>query len=164
MAPALIIAGASVMAFGQYKQGQAAEAEGRSAKNVMEYNAQVEEREAAAKRAKAGFEQKRQAKAGARVKSALTAKLAAAGGSGSPVAADLSAEQAAELDLENLLIGYEGEVEARRHESQAALDRMQGKIYKQKGKNIKRAKMWEAGGSLLTGFGKSGAFDDWDSE
>jgi len=114
-------------------------AEGKSAQNIANYNAAVAEQQAEAARQKAAFEQKRQAQQAERIKSAQTAKIAAAGGLGSPVASDLAAEQAAELELENLLIGYEGEVTAKRAESQAVLDRLQGKLAKQRGVSAARA-------------------------
>ena len=115
-----------------------ARVEGRSAQNMANYNAAVSEQEAVAQRARAGFAQKRQAKRGVEITSALTAKLGAAGGIGSPVALDLSAEQAAELELENLLIGFEGEVAAGRAESQAEIDRLTGRIAMATGKSRAR--------------------------
>lgn len=139
-------------------------AEGRSAQNIANFNAAVEEQKAIAERKKAAFAQKRQAKKAAEIKSTLTAKLGAAGGIGTLVAADLTGEQAAELELENLLIGFEGEVAARRAESQAVLDRLQGKLARQRGKSAARAAniafatqlatapVGKKGGTLLTGF------------
>ena len=154
----MIVIGPGVMAAGQIQQGRVAEAEGKSRQNIAEYNAAVQEREAEAIRQKAGFESKRQAKRAARVKSALTAELGAAGGLGSPVAADLAAEQAAVLELENLLIGFGGEVGAGRAETQAEFDRLQGKLSRQRGKAARKASYFRAGGTLLTGFGT--AFGD----
>ena len=139
-------------------------AEGKSAQNIANFNAAVAEQQAEAERQRAGFAAKRQAKKAAQIRSGLTAKIAKAGGLGSPVAADLAAEQAAELELEGLLIGFEGEVAAGRAESQATLDRLQGKLAKQKGKNLARAAnirfatqlatipAGASGGTLLTGF------------
>ena len=134
--------------------------EGKSAQNIANYQAAVAEQEAAAARAKAKFDQIQQAKRAERIKGALEVGIAKAGGAGSPVAADLSAEQAAELELENLLIGYEGEVGAKRAESQAILDRLQGQLYKQKGKAAARAanigfgmQLASLGTPFLTGFG-----------
>ena len=149
----LIVAGTAIGAAGAIQSGRIAEAQGRSAQNIANYNALVQEREAEALRQKAGFESKRQAKRAARVKSTLTAELGAAGGLGSPVAADLVAEQAAELELENLLIGFGGEVGAGRAETQAELDRLQGKLYRRRGKAEREASYFRAGSTLLTGFG-----------
>lgn len=151
----LILLGTGAMAAGQLQAGRAAEAEGRSAQNIANFNAAVMEREAIAVRRKAAFAQKRQAERGVRIKSALTARIAAAGGIGSPVAADLAAEQAAELELENLLIGFEGEVEAQRALSQAEIDRLSGKVARRRGRAAKRASRIGAGATLLTGFGEA---------
>ena len=153
MAPILIAAGVGVMAAGQIQAGRAAEAQAKSAQNLAEFNAAVEEREAQAQRDKARFAQKRQAKRATEIKGKLIAGMAAAGGLGSPVAADLSAEQAAELELENLLLGFEGEVLAKRSESQAEIDRLAGRSVKLKGKAKKRASRFSAASTLLTGFG-----------
>ncbi len=131
-------------------------AAGASEKNIAEFNAQVAEQIAVAERQRAGFAQKRQAKRGAEIKSALVAKLGAAGGIGSPVAADLAAEQAAEIELENLMIGFEGEVLARRAETQAELDRLRGRLAKQRGKSAARAANVQFGvqlASFLIGLG-----------
>ena len=114
-------------------------AQGKSEQNISEFNAQVEEQKAVAERAKAGFAQKRQAKKGVAIQSELEAKLGKAGGTGSLVAADLVGAQAEELELENLLLGFEGEVAAQQAESQAELDRLQGKLSKQRGKSAARA-------------------------
>lgn len=146
-------------------------AAGASERNIAEFNAQVAEQQAKAERIRAGFAQKRQAKKGAEIKSALIAKLGAAGGIGAPVAADLAAEQAAETELENLMIGFEGEVRARQAETQAELDRLRGKFAKQRGKSAARAANIQfgmqlatlgmagssGGGSFLTGFSGTSA-------
>ncbi len=125
-------------------------AEGRSAQNIANFNAAVAEREAEAVRKAAGFAQIRQAKKAAEIKSALTAKIGAAGGIGSPVAADLAAEQATELELENILIGLEGEVAAQRGEIQATLDRLSGRFAKQRGKSAARRANVQFGMQLAT--------------
>ncbi len=147
------VAGTGIAAAGAIQQGRVAAAQAESAQNIANYNALVQQREAEAIRQKTAFEQKRQAERGIRTKSALTAALGAAGGLGSPVAADLAAEQAAELELENLLIGFEGEVGAQRAETQAELDRLQGRLFRQRGKAARKASLVRAGGTLLTGFG-----------
>jgi hypothetical protein len=138
-------------------------AEGRSAQNIANYNALVAEQEAEAQRKKAAFGQKRLVKKGEEIKSALTAKLAKGGGLGSLVAGDLAAEQAAEIELERLLIEFEGETAGRRAESQAELDRLQGRLARQKGKNAARRANIQFGTQLallgttfLSGFGGGG--------
>ena len=141
-------------------------AEGKSAQNIAEFNAAVAEQQGEAARLKAGFEQQRQAKRGEKIKSTLVARLGAAGGLGSPVALDLTAEQVEELELENLLIGFEGEVAQRRAQSQAVLDRLRGRLAKQRGKTAARRANIRfgtqiatlgVGSSFLTGFGGGAA-------
>lgn len=134
-------------------------AAGRSEQNIAEFNAKVAEQQAIAERAKAGFAQKRQAKRGVAIQSALEAKLGAAGGIGTLVAGDLAGEQAEELELENLLLGFEGEVLAQQSESRAELDRLQGKLARQRGKSQARAANIQFGTQIatlgfLSGFGK----------
>ena len=152
----LIIAGAGLGAAGQIQSGRAAAAEGKSAQNIANYNAAVMEQQAKTERLRGGFEQVRQAKRGERVKSSMQAALGAAGGLGAGSSLLLESEQAAELELENLMIGYESELAAGRAESQATLDRLQGKLYRQKGRNLATASYIGAGSTLLTGLGMAG--------
>lgn len=107
----LLLAGTGLMAAGQLQQGRVAQAEAKSAQNIANYNAAVMEQEAKAIRAKGAFEKVRQVKEAARVKGRLRTKIA---GMGALESGLLEEEQAAELELENLLIGYEGETAARR--------------------------------------------------
>jgi len=148
-----IIAGTIIGGAGQIQAGRVAAAEAKSAANLAEYNALVMEQEAKAIRAKGTFEQVRQAKSAARVKSTLQKDVLAQGALGGGL---LEEEQAAELELEGLLIGYEADVEARRAESQAKLDRLSGKFALQRGKSARQASYFGAGATLLTGFGMAG--------
>ena len=132
---------------------EAPKAAAKSQENIDKFNAQVQEQEAKARRTAAKFAGKRQAEKGARIKGTLKTRIAAAGGIGSPVAEDLAAEQAAELELENLLIGFEGEVAATQAEQQTKLDRAAGKIAIQRGKSQATAANVKLGTTLLTGFG-----------
>ena len=138
--------------FERLSGAEAARAEAKSRQNIANFKAELKKREAEAERAKARFAQKRQAKRGARVKASLTADIAAAGGLGSPVAADLAVEQAVELELENLLIGFESEARAKAREEESKLLAIGGKFEKQKGKNLATARNVEFGTKLLTGF------------
>lgn len=150
------IGGTAVTAAGAVQSGRTAAAQGRAASRMAAYNAQIQEREAKALEQKARFEQIRQAKRAARIKGTLRTQLAASGARmdvGAPLM--IQEEQAAELELENLLIGYEGQVGAERARSQAELDRLQGKIYRQKGKSARKARYIGAGTTLLTGFGEA---------
>lgn len=151
----LKLGGKGLEAFGGIRGSQASQAEIKTLENLAAYNAQLQEREAKAIEQKARYEQEREAKKAARLKGTLTADIAKAGGLGSPVAADLAADLAAELELENLLIGYEGQVGAARARSQAEFDRYQAGIYKRRRKAAKKAGYIGLGKTLLTGFGPS---------
>lgn len=154
MAPLLLVAGTTIGALGQIQAGRAAEVEAESARNIANRNAAIMEQEAKAIRQKGAFEQRRQAKRAARVTSAMQARIGAAGvvpTRGAPLMAQ--AEQEAELELENLLIGYEAEIGARRAMSAAEQERLQGRLAVQRGKRLKKAAYFGAGKTLLTGFG-----------
>ncbi len=140
---------------GGLQQAQAAEVQAKSAQNLANFNAAVQRREAEARRQRAAFAQKRQAKKGTEAESTLIVALGEAGGLGSPVAGDLAAELASELELENLLIGFEGEVAAGRAETQAELDILSGKVARRRGRATATAFRIKAGESLLTGFGST---------
>lgn len=149
----LLLAGTGLMAAGQIQQGRVAAAEAKSARSIANYNAAVQEQEAEAIRAKGKFEQIRQVKEAARIKSRLRTKIA---GMGALESGLLEEEQAAELELEGLLIGYEAETAARRAESQAIIDRATGKLAMRRGKAARKAGYIGAGATLLTGFGMAG--------
>ena len=153
VAKLLTAAGTGLQVMGQIQQGRAAEAEAKSAANMSIYNAKVQEQEARAIEQKSMFDSIRQAKEGEKFMSTLQANIGASGGAGSALM--VQAKSAEEIELENLLIGYEGQVGAQRARTQAELDRMQAKIYKQQGKSAKRASYIKAGTSLLQGFGST---------
>ena len=143
----------ALMAAGQVYQGMAADAQGKSAQNMANYNAQLALRNKAQIEARGKQESIQQAKEASRQQSKLLAQLGGSGAvvqTGTPL--DILAEQAKESELENLLIGYDTQVAAQQQESQAALDRMQGDIYRQKGKNKATASYIGAGSTLLQGF------------
>jgi len=151
----LLLAGTGLMAAGQIQAGRVAASEAESAKRVAAYNAAVMEQEAKAVRRKAKFEQVRQAKAARAKLSELQLWEAGTGAIGSGL---LEEEQRAELELEGLLIGYEGEVEAQRALSQAEIDRATGRLSVQRGKAARKASVIGAGATILTGLGSVGMY------
>ena len=76
-------------------------AEGESAKNIAEFNAQVAEQEGKSAQLRAGFDQIRQEDEAQRIKSVLRAGIGGAGGGASKVKFNLLGEQAEESELEN---------------------------------------------------------------
>ena len=125
--------------YDQLSGAQALRVEGKSAKNIAYYNAEVAEQKAKAEEIRANFDQIQQEKEAERIRSRVSANIGAAGGTGSPVALDIKMEQARELELENLLIGYEGEVKSQQLKSQATLSRLQGDLARQRGKSAARS-------------------------
>lgn len=144
-------------AAGQIQEGRAAKAEGKSGQNIQNYNAAVSESEAKAIEDTAKFEGIRQVREATRIQSALRARLGVSGvrtDIGAPVL--LAEEQAAESELAGFLIGAEARARAGRARSEATLARLQGKLFRERGRQIRTAKFLQAGGTLLTGFGSSG--------
>ena len=153
MATLALVAGVGLQAFGQFKAGQAASAEGKSQQNIANYNAQVQEREAKAIEQRTAVEQRRQTEAAERRQSTLEAGIGAAGAvatAGSPLL--LQARQASESELANLNIGFTGREQATAARTQAQLDITQGKLSRQRGKARATGKFIGAGSTLLTGF------------
>jgi hypothetical protein len=117
------------------------------------YNQQVQEREARAIEQKAAFDSLRQAKRARQTVGEARVSAATRGavpGEGAP--ADIVTEQIAELELENMLIGFEGRKAAARARRQGELDVLAGIAAKRRGKTAKRAADISAGATLLGGF------------
>ncbi len=151
---AAAVAGVGLSAAGEVQQSRAAKSQAESQAAILEFNARVAGREAASQEAAAAFAQKRQSKEAARTRSALLAGLGASGvvvSEGTPLM--IEAAQAEELELENLLIGFEGRVGAERARSQAQLDRLQAQRFRQAGVSARQAGTIGAGATLLSGFG-----------
>ena len=155
---AAILGGTGLQAAGQIQAGRAAAAEGKSAQNIANYNAAIQEQQAKAIEAKASFDQSRQAEAGSGILGQLRASMGASGamlGVGTPLS--LESEQQAELDLQNLLIGFEGGTQAARARSQGTLDILGGELASERGKAAQKASYVSAAGTILTGFGTAAA-------
>jgi len=143
----------ATIAAGQVYSGMAASAEGKGESRLAKYNAQVQEREAQAIEQRGKREGIMQAKEAERRMSTLAARLGTSGvvtTEGSPLA--ILAEQATESEQDNLMIGYNAQLEASRARAQARADIYEGKLAKQRGRNKATASYIGAGGTLLTGF------------
>lgn len=152
---ALLALGTGLTMAGQVQAGRYARAEAESAQDIANYNAAIQEQEARAIEQKTVFEQQRQVKEAERAKGRLRARLAASGARidvGAPLL--IAEEQAAELELESFLIGYEGRTAIQRARTQAQIDLAQGKIFGERGKAARATSYIGAGRTLLTGFGE----------
>ena len=148
-------AGAGVLAakgLDRLSGAEGARADAESRQNMANYNAKVQEQEAAAKRTATKFASKRQAEQAHREKSMMLAKGAKDGGVGSLVFEDIQAGQAAELELEGLLLGFEGETMASKAGKQGDMDIASGKAARQRGKSQSMASQVRFGTTLLQGF------------
>lgn len=115
------IASAAVTAAGAIQQG-------KQQKAIAEFNAQVAENEAISARNAAQFEADLQSD---RIERVIAAQRAGAGGAGvqiegSPLA--VIADTAADGELDRLAILFSGDIAAARATSQAAADRLQGRL------------------------------------
>lgn len=156
MAPAILIISAAVAAAGSIQQGVAANREAEDQQKMADYNASVEQQKAKQIEAVGVFDSKQQAEEADRLASTQSAALGASGAvttEGSPLL--IKAKQAAQSDLENLLIGYNARVGANAANNQANLDIMQGKLVRKKGENEQTGSYFSAGSSLLKGFGSA---------
>lgn len=161
LAAGLIVAGTVVSAGSAIAQGQAAKAQAKNQQSVANFNAQVADREAEAEEQRTAFAQERQQRSARAVRGTLRAKLAKSGaelGVGAPLA--LEAEQAAESELENLLIGFEGAERARSLRGQATGLRRQAKGIGAAGRRAATAGFIGAGATLLSGFGRVKSLED----
>lgn len=133
--------GTGVSAYGQYQQG-------KSQEKLANYNAQVQEANAANKardgRAMANAQRRKNEQLKARQRT-LSAKSGVTG-AGSPLA--VAAQQAGEMEMQALDI--------ERNAANAALaDRQQATLDRAGGKAAKRGALWAAGGTILSGVGSS---------
>ena len=153
----LMIIGIGVGATGGVMSAQAASAQGKSEQAMSEYNAKVQKMQAKQIEVKAEYDQQMQHEEAKRRMSSLRVGVGASGAvstEGSPLL--IEAKQASELELENLMIGYEGRIGNQAALNQAEMDIMQGKLSRQKGRNLATAGYTGAGRTLLTGLGTMG--------
>ena len=151
--PLLFLAASAAKGASTIQQGRIADAEGRAQARLNERNALILEQDADARDRKTRFDQLRQVVSGAKVQGRLLAGLGASGARldvGAPIR--LLSDQAEELELDMLLIGYEGAIEARQLRNQAVIQRFQGSLAKARGKNARRASYGQAVAGLLSDF------------
>ncbi len=156
LAIAALVVGAGLQAYGQYQAGKAAEAEGKMEQQILDYNARLKEREAAAELERARAEARRFGKEGEALLAEQQVGLAKGGvlaEVGTP--ALLLETTAQELEADRMQILREGFLSESFRLSEAEGLRFEGRAAKVRGKNIRRAKTLQAGGTLLTGFGQA---------
>ncbi len=152
-----VSAGAGIQAFGAIQEGKAAEAQGRAEQDILEQNAALKRREAAAELERARAEARRFGKEG----EVLQAKQRVGFAKGGVLAttdtpALVLEETAQELEADRMSILREGFLSESFRLSEAANLQFQGRAAKARGENIKRASRFKAAGSILSGVGQAG--------
>lgn len=149
----LFFAGTFIKAGSAIQQGRIADIEARAEAALNERNARIAEMDAKAREAKARFDAVRVSRRGTDILGRLRVRLGASGARldvGAPIR--VLSEQAEELELEQLLVGFEGRTEAARFRSIAGIERFKGSLAKARGKSARREGLTRAGTSLLTDF------------
>jgi hypothetical protein len=116
---------------------------------ALDYNASIMDKEAMAERESAKFEETRQREANAKLMARQRVAYATSGvdlSEGTPL--EVLGSQAGEMEMDALAIRYNGEIKAKKNESQAAIYRLQSQ-------QAQRAGFANAGSSLLTGIGSA---------
>lgn len=124
---------------GAQQAGKAAEAQAKSENAWQEYNAKIADREAKQAQETAGFEERKQRKAGERLKARRRTQAGKAGILLEGSFEDVSEEVATELEIDALMIRRGGEVGAQALSSQAQLSRLKGRSAILRGRAKRRA-------------------------
>ena len=152
-----IIAGASVMAYGQIQAGKAADVASKNEQDLLNYNAALKDQEADQER-EAGIAQAKKFKDQAdRLRGSQVVQLARGGvlgTEGTPAALMEETEIALEADRKTIL--QEGFLRGSFRQSEGIIARHQGQSARSRGAAAKKGSVLAAGGTLLTGIG-SGA-------
>ena len=150
------IAGTAVATYGAVQQGKAADAAARSEQDILNYNAQLKEKEAEAEREAARVEAEQFQKEGRRLLASQKVKYARGGlltTEGTP--ALVLEETAQELEFDRMQILKSGFLRASYRESEGYGMRYEGEAARARGKNLKRGSQLQAAGTLLGGMGKT---------
>ncbi len=140
--PAAIALGATGLGMqmkAQHEAGKAAQAQAKSEAAWQEYNAKIAEREAKEVQTAAGFEERKQRKAGARLKARRITQAAKAGILPVGSFEKVQEETASELEIDALIIRRGGETGAQRLTAEASLSRLSGRSALLRGRAARRA-------------------------
>jgi hypothetical protein len=164
LAIGLGVVGTGVAAIGAFEQGQAASDAAKGQQAIALYNQKVADQQATAQGQAAAVQQERAAEAADRLKGQQRAALGASGAvpsEGTPLM--IQAQQAAQSDLDQLMMGYNADIQQQQTRSQAGMYGLQAGIYGQQASNAGMAGMIGAGSTLLTGFGNTAmqGYDLW---
>lgn len=152
-AAALIIAGAGLAAFGEIKQGQIAEAEGRFAKKIAIRNQQALDRQAKAEKAASNIQERRVARQEKIVKASQRAQFGKTGGQIAGSSLAFLVDTASQFSIEKNLVLRTGLIRSRELHERGQIELAKGRWARTLGKQAKKLSYIKAGGSILSGFG-----------
>jgi hypothetical protein len=141
VAIALMIVGTAVTAYGQYQAGQ-------DKKAALDYNAQIEERNAQVRLEKAEYDANQKDKRTRAVIASQRVAFAAGGFTVAGTPLDTLRDTATQGEMDRMAIMYGGEMDAENSRNQATLNRMEGKAASKAGK-------FAAAGTVLSGAGSA---------
>ncbi len=150
-----IVGGAGLQAYGQYKQGKAAQAQAKAQSAINLYNSKVAKRQAEAEATAAKFESKQAKKRAEALKGRQRALIGASGveAEGSPLL--VQEDTAAELETEAANIRATGQRRVQRFESQSILDISAASAARSRARGFGQAAVIGAGSTLLQGAGQA---------
>lgn len=148
----LAVGGTLLSAYGQYQQGQAADAMGKAQQQAADYQAAQMQTQAGQERAASQRKMIEERRRGTLAQSKAQALAAASGGSSlDPSIVDIMGDLEAETQYNVDVAQYEGEDRARDLEMGGSLKQYEGRMARQAGKMEKRSATIAAAGSLLKG-------------
>ncbi len=143
--------GALFTAFGQIKEGQIAEAQGKFAKQIAVRNQQALERQAKAEREAAAVKESRAARQEKIVKARQIAQFGKTGGQIVGASLSFLADTARQFSIERNLILRTGLIRGRELRERGQIELAKGRFARTIGKQIKKLSFIKAGGTVLGG-------------
>ena len=158
MATAALIAGGVLLAFGQIKAGQTAQAQGEFNKKIATRNANALKRQAKAEREAASIEESRISRKEKRVAAANRAAIGKSGIGAAGATLSALSDVVAQFSIDRNLTLRRGLIRSRELLGQAGITLARGRFAATLGRAAKRASFISATGSVLTAIGAAGAF------
>lgn len=154
MSTLLLLAGAGFTAFGQIREGQVAEAQGKFAKQIAVRNQQSLERQRKAELEAADVKERRAARQEKIVKAAQVAQFGKTGGQIAGASLSFLADTARQFSIERNLALRTGLIRGRELREQGQIELAKGRFSRILGKEAKRLSFIKAGGTVLLAAGQ----------
>lgn len=149
MAVALLAVGGGLMAYGQVRQGQLAEAEGKAQKKIADFNAEQLDRQAKSRQQAAAIEEQRVSRQSKMFMGKQRAEFAKSGLTMEGSALEVLSDTAYQFSMDRNLTLRQGLLDADYMRSQGAIQRVQGKWAREYGKQQKTSSYLSAAGTAM---------------